>query len=104
VPLQVTGTDSTFTTQLAFGASGSAALTLPVGVYRWRVPRARASGVVAVESYSDEFVPRTRVPARSAAVAVAGTPVGWRELWWVFLVAMLAFLAEWAWRIRRGLP
>ncbi len=104
VPVELTGPDSTFTTALAFDASGQAALRLPVGVYRWRAPHARASGVVAVERYSDEFVPRAVVPARAAEVRVAGSPVGLRDMWWVFLVAMLAFLGEWAWRTRRGLP
>jgi hypothetical protein len=104
VPVELTGPDSTFATALTFDASGAADVHLPVGVYRWRAPSARASGVVAVESYSDEFVPRTVVPARAAQVRVAGSPVGLRDLWWVFVVAMLAFLGEWAWRTRRGLP
>jgi len=27
-----------------------------------------------------------------------------RQRWWLFVIAILAFAAEWGWRLRRGLP
>jgi len=58
-----------------------------------------------VEAFSPEFVPRTPVPSVTAAsAAVGGDSVGLRELWWGFGLVMLALFAEWAWRVRRGLP
>jgi hypothetical protein len=44
------------------------------------------------------------VEADARPVAVRAARVGLRELWWGFAIAMLVFLTEWAWRLRRGLP
>jgi hypothetical protein len=80
-------------------------MALPPGVYRWRAggPTA-AAGTVAVEEYSPEFVPRAPTVPAGRPVATRVARVGLRELWWGFAVAGLALLAEWAWRVRRGLP
>jgi len=32
------------------------------------------------------------------------TSVALRDRWWLFVVAIAAFAAEWAWRRRLGLP
>ncbi|HEX9633325.1 MAG TPA: hypothetical protein VGA02_12770, partial [Gemmatimonadales bacterium] len=103
--LEVTGPDSTARHRIGFGADRTAALPLAPGVYRWRLrgPVA-AEGTVAVEEYSPEFVPRARVAPDPRPPALRTARVGLRELWWVFGIAMLAFVAEWAWRLRRGLP
>lgn len=105
VVLEVTGADSTVVRTVRFGADGAAVLPLAPGVYRWRARGpAAADGTVAVEEYSAEFVPRARVAAGGAAAAARGPRVGLRELWWGFGIVMLLLLAEWAWRVRRGLP
>ena len=62
-------------------------------------------GVVAVETYSDEWL--TRAPALSAqpgeATARVGS-VGLRDRWWLFVIAIAALATEWALRRRQGLP
>ena len=105
VTLEVTGPASTVEYRIGLGADRTAALPLAPGVYRWRLrgPVA-AEGVVAVEEYSPEFVPRARVAPDPRPPALRTARVGLRELWWVFGIAMLALVAEWAWRLRRGLP
>jgi len=104
--VQVTGADSTRNVPLAFDPGGEARLVLAPGVYRWSVPgRQGWNGMVAVETWSDEFPPRP-------VVLAAGSGMGGerllarhaRERWWLFLLAAGAFLAEWALRQRRGLP
>jgi hypothetical protein len=100
------GSDSgTHTSVLRFDAAGVALLELEPGVYRWSAPDAGARGVVVVEPYSDEYPPRPVMPP------VEGTGRAFtleerrpRERWWWFLIAVLAFAGEWAWRQRRGLP
>lgn len=107
-PITITFTrpDTTVMRRVAFGADGRATVDLPVGVYRWRVEgMPAAAGVTAVERFSPEFVPRERAGmAVGASVPAGGVPVALRELWWVFGIAALALVAEWAWRLRRGLP
>jgi hypothetical protein len=99
------GPDSTRVRTLRLGGGQGGSVLLPPGIYEWRTTcGVSASGTVAVEEYSPEFVPRPRV-------AIAGTPtsareraVGLRELWWGFGLVMLLLFAEWGWRARRGLP
>jgi hypothetical protein len=91
----------TETVSLQFDADGVALVTLEPGVYRWSAPG--AGGMAVVEPYSEEFVPR---PVASLSVGAAGFT--WletyaREWWWLFLIAVAALAAEWAWRQRRGL-
>jgi hypothetical protein len=106
-PVSVTfeGPDTTRTIALAFDARGHAREALAPGVYRWRAPEVPgAAGLVVVEEYSDEFVTRPVRTLAGSAWEGARRPVGAREAWWVFAAALGAFFAEWAWRIRRGLP
>ena len=92
---------------LRFDAAGRAELRLPPGVYRYALAGGPERGVVAVEEYSDEWRPP---PAAPALAAQPGTPegrvarAGLRDRWWLFVVALAAFTAEWAWRRRHGLP
>lgn len=105
VGVEMTGPDSAFVRTIRFGADRTASLALAPGIYRWRVHRpAPAEGVVAVERYSAEFVPRPRVAPASTPLGARAARVGLRELWWGFGIAMVLLLAEWAWRVRRGLP
>jgi hypothetical protein len=92
---------------LRFDAAGRAELRLPPGVYRFALAGGPERGIVAVEEYSDEWRPP---PAAPALAAQRGAPegrvarVGLRDRWWLFVVALAAFTAEWAWRRRHGLP
>jgi len=94
---------------LRFDAGGRAELRLPPEVYRYAAGGGGGGGtergVVAVETYSDEWR-----PAASLLASQVGSPtgrltgVGLRDRWWLFVVAIAAFAAEWAWRRREGLP
>lgn len=105
VAVRLDGPEGARSDTLRFGAEGRAELDLAPGVYRYGVAGGEERGMVAVETYSDEWRPR---PVTLAAQA--GTPgerlvtVGLRDRWWLFLLAVLAFVAEWAWRRRQGLP
>jgi hypothetical protein len=97
--------DSTWTRILRFDAAGAAREALPPGVYQWLLEGTQTSGVAVVEPYSDEFHPRpATLDARDADRALALILEPARESWWLFAIAMLALMAEWAWRQRRGLP
>ena len=90
---------------LRFDQSGSASARLDPDVYRWTSSDAEASGIVVVEPYSDEF------HASQVAQGETDRQVGFilseqfvRQRWWLFVIAIVAFAAEWGWRLRRGLP
>jgi len=92
---------------LRFDAGGRAELRLPPGVYRYAASDGRGAerGVVAVDTYSDEWRPAVPI-----LVPQSGTPggrltsVALRDRWWLFVVVIVALVAEWAWRRRLGLP
>jgi hypothetical protein len=97
--------DTTRTDTLRFDPAGRAQLSLPPGVYRYALSGGTEQGVVAVETYSDEWLPRA--PALSAQPGEAterSSAVGLRDRWWLFVVALAALAAEWALRRRQGLP
>jgi hypothetical protein len=105
IAVEFRGPDSTFTRPLTLDGEGRERVRLPPGVYRWRAPDVRGGGgLVAVETYSDELVPRPVVAVDTAATTPRAERIGLRGVWWMFGVAMAAFLAEWGWRMRRGLP
>jgi hypothetical protein len=90
---------------LRFGRDGRAESTWPPAVYRYRVMGGDEHGVVAVETYSDEWRPHpVTLAAQSGAPSARLVTVGLRDRWWLFLLAIAAFVAEWAWRRRQGLP
>jgi hypothetical protein len=90
---------------LVLGPDDRAEAAVEPGVYRWRAPGIdNAAGVVAVETFSPEFVPRAPVAGGDRPSVASGVPVGLRELWWVFAGVIVLFLTEWGWRMRRGLP
>jgi hypothetical protein len=91
---------------LRFDAGGGAELRLPPGVYHYAATQAGERGLVAVDTYSDEWRPAPPVLASRPAVAGGGwrATVPLRDRWWLFVVAVAAFTAEWAWRRRQGLP
>jgi hypothetical protein len=100
------GPDSIVTATLRFDSRGTAMVLLEPGVYRWNAAGVRnATGITAVEDYSDEY--HLRAVTLGAGTGEAGLQLivqRAREAWWLFLIAMAAFLGEWGWRQRRGLP
>jgi hypothetical protein len=105
LPITLRARDSTRTDTLRFDAAGRAELLLPPGVYRYTLSGGTEQGVVAVETYSDEW--RPRAPALTAqpgdATARLGS-IGLRDRWWLFVIAIAALAAEWTLRRRQGLP
>src|SRR5205807_4323832 len=92
---------------LRFDAGGRAELRLPPGVYRYAASDGRGAerGVVAVETYSDEWRPAVpMLVPQSGTPGVRLTSVALRGRWGLFVVVMAAVVAEWAWRRREGLP
>jgi len=92
---------------LRFDAGGRAELRLPPGVYRYAASDGGGAerGVVAVDTDSDEW--RPAVPVLASHPGMPGerlTSAALRDRWWLFVVAIAAFAAEWAWRRREGLP
>jgi len=90
---------------LRFDAQGRSELRLPPGVYRYALAGGPEQGMVAVETYSDEWRPAApTLVAHAGAPASALETVSARDRWWLFALAIAAFAAEWAWRRRQGLP
>lgn len=97
--------DTTRTDTLRFDAAGRAELLLPPGVYRYTLSGGPEQGVVAVETYSDEWRPRTPVLTAQPGEATARlASVGLRDRWWLFVLVIAALAAEWTLRRRQGLP
>jgi hypothetical protein len=94
----------TQTVSLRFDAGGVALVPLEPGVYAWSASAAGgARGVAVVEPYSNEFVPRPVARLSAGAAGFTWVETYAREWWWLFMIALVAFAAEWAWRQRRGL-
>jgi len=90
---------------LPLDADGTGSMMLDPGVYQWSVGGLGDSGMLAVEEYSDEFVPQSVTlawPATASRQGMRETMA--RSQWWWFALVALAFGGEWAWRRRRGLP
>jgi hypothetical protein len=90
---------------LHFDAGGRAELDLPPGVYRYAATDGAERGVVAVDTYSDEWRPGPVLLA--SRPGGRGTPFGrvaLRDRWWLFVLAIALFATEWGWRRRTGLP
>jgi hypothetical protein len=97
--------DSTRTDTLRFDAAGRAELLLPPGVYRYALSGGPEQGVVAVETYSDEWLPSTPSLGLQPGEATARlASIGLRDRWWLFVIAIAALATEWALRRRQGLP
>ncbi len=91
--------------ELRFDQTGTAFLDLDPGVYQWSSENVSGSGTVVVESYSPEF--HIGPITSSELDAADGSFLSERfvrQRWWLFLLAITAFAAEWGWRLRRGLP
>ncbi|HEU5217085.1 MAG TPA: hypothetical protein VFU23_00400, partial [Gemmatimonadales bacterium] len=102
-PVTLNGPTATRTDTLVFDGAGRAALTLAPGVWRYRLSGG-GQGVVAVEDYSDEWLPALRTLAAHESVerpADARVPV--RTWLWLFGLGVVAFAGEWLARRRLGM-
>ncbi len=103
VPIQFLGGQTVVNDTLSFDGTGHARVWLPVGRYRYLMPDG-VGGVVAVEPYSDEWLPRAVTLQRRAPAAVASTMrTSARELLWLFGLVVLALAVEWLARRHLGL-
>ena len=88
---------------LQFDGSGHAEVRLPVGTYHYRL-EASGEGTVAVEQYSDEWLPRTMtlqdhpVSGKSANASTSA-----RQWLWLFGLCITGLAGEWWTRRRLGL-
>lgn len=99
------GPSGTRVDTLRFDAGGTATLALPPGEYRYALAGGSEQGLLAAETYSDEWRPQpvTLRAQRGSVARVRGT-LALRDRWWLFTLAVVALLGEWAWRRREGLP
>ncbi|MDX2192377.1 MAG: hypothetical protein NW201_03415 [Gemmatimonadales bacterium] len=89
---------------LRFDGTARATLWLPPGDYRYRL-QGGGEGLVSVETFSDEFLPR-EVTLAAKEGRVSGGPAARRsarEALWLFAMAVAALAAEWTLRRRLGL-
>jgi hypothetical protein len=74
-------------------------------VYRYVLSGGPEQGVVAVETYSNEWPPRARtISAQPGEGTSRSASIGLRDRWWLFFIAIAALATEWALRRRQGLP
>src|SRR4029077_19711233 len=93
------------TDTLRFDAAGRAELLLRPGVYRYALSGGSEQGVVAVETYSDEWLPHApALRAQPGEATARFAAIGLRDRWWLFVIAIAALATEWALRRRQGLP
>jgi hypothetical protein len=98
------GTGSaTRTDTLRFDGAGRAPVRLSPGEYGYRLGGG-GGGVVAVEQYSDELLPRpVTLTARTARVTRSQDRTAARDWLWLFAIAIVALSVEWLARRRLGL-
>lgn len=105
VPLEIvwSGEGGGLRDTLRFDGAGRAESWLLVGSYRYRLEGGGA-GTVAVEEYSDEWLPRPVVlETREAATLAASGSSRARGWVWLFGLAVLGLGVEWLGRRRLGL-
>jgi hypothetical protein len=98
------GASATRSDTLRFDGAGRAEARLPVGVWRYGLGSRAGEGIVAVEAYSDELLPRPVVlaeqPARPAVPARRSPARDWP---WLFGLCVAGLAGEWFARRRLGL-
>lgn len=97
------GTTGERTDTLHFDGDGRAGLWLPPGEYRYRLAGGGGS-TVAVEQYSEEFLPRpVSLQAHEGRAARSSGRSAARDWLWLFGICVLALSGEWLARRRLGL-
>ncbi len=98
-----TGDSSARVDTLVFDGAGRAEVRLGPGRYGYRLQDG-GSGVVAVERWSAEYVPKVAGLVEGTAVMGAGVSrVALREQLWIYLVVVVLLCGEWWLRRRMGL-
>ncbi|MDX2057492.1 MAG: hypothetical protein SFV24_06790 [Gemmatimonadales bacterium] len=101
--IDLRGGDSSRVDTLRFDGAGRATLALPPGRWSYRLEGGGA-GLLGVEVYSDEWLPRpVTVADRSPVTAAPAGRAPLRDRLWLFGLAILALSGEWWWRRRSGL-
>jgi len=97
------GTGAPRADTLRFDGAGRASVWLAPGEYRYRLAGG-GGGIVAVEEYSDELLPRpVALAAREAKMARAPGRSAARDWMWLFGLCLVALSGEWLARRRLGL-
>ena len=101
--LDLRGPAGDWSDTLRFDGSGRAELRLAPGRYDYRL-EGGGSGLLGVEVYSEEWIPRpVTVPEREATAAPPPGRAPLRDQLWLFALAIVALSGEWWWRRRAGL-
>jgi len=101
--VSLAGPDGARSDSLRFDGSGRASLWLPVGRYRYQLEGGGA-GMVAVETYSDEWLPReVALEDRPTPAVAEARRVNARQWPWLFGLCVLGLAGEWIARRRLGL-
>jgi hypothetical protein len=105
-PLEIvwSGGGNTTRDTLKFDGAGRASAWLAPGAYQYRL-EGGGSGLVAVEQYSDEWLPRpvTLEEREQVSVLASTAPSRARGWVWLFAVCVLGLAGEWMARRRLGL-
>jgi hypothetical protein len=105
-PLEIVWSSDSGTVRdtLEFDGAGRAAAWLKPGSYRYRL-EGGGSGLVAVEEYSDEWLPRpvTLTAREEVSVLASSSPSRARGWVWLFALCVLGLAGEWMARRRLGL-
>jgi hypothetical protein len=97
------GEDGARSDTLHFDGEGRATVWLEPGEYRYRLGSGSV-GIVAVETYSDELLPRpVSLTAHQPRPTRSSARVSARDWLWLFGICILALSAEWLVRRRLGL-
>ncbi len=103
VRIDLTGPEGARSDTLRFDGAGRAELLLPPGRYDFRLDGG-GRGLLGVEVYSDEWLPRPVVLTdREASVAASAGREPLRDKLWIFGILIGALAGEWWWRRRSGL-
>lgn len=98
------GDSASGTDTLRFDGAGRATLRLPVGLFHYHLGGG-GGGVVAVEPWSREWLPRAATIATHDGATAAGAVArrAARDRLWIFALILVALATEWTLRRRLGL-
>lgn len=103
IPLTWSGVGRQWVDTLQFDGSGRATVWLEPGEYRYRA-QPGGTGLVAVEEFSDELLPRpATLTAHAPRASLPGGRSSARDWLWLFALCVLALSGEWFARRRLGL-